>query len=481
MPSPPGNNAVVAGKPACGLNISHLSRSMQRNASMPGSGSVGGCGLRLRSVDEAFPTGLPLRNILALRIFSAVHPLFTSSWPERPDWRALQPFEHFLVRKVGDRDEWVIGVGTAADGTGTMARVGHIGYGFSEVTDRAPDTRAPQDGFAPMAWWAPRVFVQVSGGIAQWHAAEADLAIAVALMKAFQAEQAIVAVPPGVKWIPCTARDRYLEQVQRLLGHIQRGDIYEVNYCTERRARWPGLDPYAAFGALAERSQAPFAGFYRQGDRFALCASPERYLRLEPGVATNGRDRVVLEPMKGTRRRDADPAADRALAEALANDPKERSENIMAVDVARHDLSRVAAPRSVRVEALCAVRSHARVHQLVSTVVGELPPDRDLWDVVRATFPMASMTGAPKRKAMELIAAVEEQARGAFSGALGFRLPDGTVDLNVMIRTILFDAATGAASLMTGSAITAQSDPQQEWEECELKAQSVLNAIGHVG
>lgn len=406
--------------------------------------------------------------------------LFTSPWPEAPDWRALQPFHRFVVRSVGDRNEWVIGAGDASDEGSTQARVGHIGYGFSDVIDRSPDTRSPDDGLPSKAWWAPQVFVHAKGHMAEWHAAEADRAVVEALRAALEARPRPAPTPSVQAWIPKTSQENYLAHVRRLLDHIQRGDIYEVNYCTERTTTWPGLDPYAAFAALVARTQAPFAGLYREGDVFALCASPERYLRMEPATS-GGMQRVVLQPMKGTRRRSDDPAMDHALAEALANDPKERSENIMAVDVARHDLSRVAAPRSVRVEELCAVRSHAHVHQLVSTVAADLPTDRDLWDVVRATFPMASMTGAPKRKAMELIAAAETRARGAFSGALGFRSPDGTVDLNVMIRTVIFNSRTGAASLMTGSAITAQSDPQQEWEECELKARSVLNAIGHVG
>lgn len=388
----------------------------------------------------------------------------------------------FLVRKVGDLDEWVIGAGAGPeDGAPEPGGVGHIGYGFQEVIDRSSDHRLAQDGFPLRCWWTPRYMVHVQQGMAVWHGAEGDAPDAYALMEGLSGPGQSSGPLPAAHWTPCTDRAVYLDRVRGLLAHIQRGDIYEVNYCTERRAVLPKLDPYAAFAQLVEHTGAPFAALYRIGERFALCASPERYLRIEPASIPDGNLRVILQPMKGTRRRANDPADDRALAQALANDSKERSENIMAVDVARHDLSRIAISRSVRVEELCAVRSHAHVHQLVSTVAADLSPERDLWDVVRATFPMASMTGAPKRRAMELIAQAESGARGLFSGALGFQLPDGTVDLNVMIRTITFHAGTGEASLLTGSAITAQSDPQQEWEECELKARSVLNAIGHVG
>ncbi len=265
-----------------------------------------------------------------------------------------------------------------------------------------------------------------------------------------------------------------MASVETLLGHIQRGDIYEVNYCTERTASLPGFEPFAAFSRLLANSDAPYAALYRRGDFFALCMSPEHFLRVQDGRATT-------RPMKGTRRRSSDPETDADLMNELANDPKERSENIMAVDVARHDLSRIAASGSVRVDELCAVKSYPNVHQLVSTVSADLRAGMQAWDVVGATFPMASMTGAPKRSALRLIDATEDMPRGLFSGSLGYQLPDGTLDLNVVIRTITYDASSGRASLITGSAITALSDPEKEWEECELKAMSVLKALGHVG
>jgi para-aminobenzoate synthetase component 1 len=172
-------------------------------------------------------------------------------------------------------------------------------------------------------------------------------------------------------------------------------------------------------------------------------------------------------------------AEDRALLEELAADPKERSENIMALDVARNDISRIAAPGSVQVDELCAVKSYPSVHQMVSTASARLRAGVSPMDILRATFPMASMTGAPKVRAMQLIDEVEDMRRGLFSGTMGFFLPDGTADLNVVIRTVTWDAASGKASLISGGAITAASDPDQEFAECEHKARSVLNALGH--
>jgi para-aminobenzoate synthetase component 1 len=275
-----------------------------------------------------------------------------------------------------------------------------------------------------------------------------------------------------VDWQLNTDRAAYIAHAERLLQHIQRGDIYEVNYCTERTAHWPDLDPFTAFLRLLRRSDAPFAAFHRQNDRFVLCASPERFLAFE-------NDRVLGEPMKGTRPRSDDPEQDEHLRLDLMNDHKERSENIMALDVMRHDLSRIAAQASVVVEALCAVRSYPRVHQLVSTVSARMAPGLRVDDVVRAAFPMASMTGAPKERAMELIRIAEDGPRGPFSGTLGFFAPDGTADLNVVIRALVFDRISGRVSLRTGSALTAQCDPAAEWEECQVKARSVLDALAH--
>lgn len=267
-----------------------------------------------------------------------------------------------------------------------------------------------------------------------------------------------------------TTKADYLRNVSRILRHVQHGDVYEMNYCVERAADMPDWDVYAAFERLLERLDPPHAAFYRIGDRFALCASPERFLRIENGV-------VIAQPMKGTRPRHADPGRDRQLADELADDPKERGENVMAVDVMRNDLARTARSGSVRVEELCAVRSYPRVHQMISTVRSELAHGLHPVDVLAAAWPMASMTGAPKVRAMQLIEEVETMRRGLFSGSLGIFDPQGNTDLNVVIRTVLYDVASGRASLCTGSAITALCDPAQEWEECELKARSVLEAL----
>jgi para-aminobenzoate synthetase component 1 len=257
-----------------------------------------------------------------------------------------------------------------------------------------------------------------------------------------------------------------------LLGLVQNGDLYEVNFCVSHHAHAPGFDPLTVFPQPGTKTLPPFAAMYRRGPSWALCFSPERFLSFHG-------DRVLGQPMKGTSPRGRDAEEDRRLAMELANHPKERSENIMALDVMRHDLSRVAASRSVRVEELCGVRAHDGVLQMTSTVSARLAPGRSPYDALLAAFPPASMTGAPKENAMRWIDAVEDGPRGLYSGTLGFFAPDGTGDFNVVIRTVLFDARTGRATLTTGSALTAACDPEAEWEECMLKVRSVLNALGH--
>lgn len=356
-----------------------------------------------------------------------------------------------------------------------LPAVGHIGFHYPDGADHWHSRHPEPVGFAASTWWAPPIMLRIQDdGVTEWANGAAAAASAASLRAGlFRPAPAALLVQPGV-WTQRTSRSFHIRQVERILKHIQRGNIYEVNYCTARTAVIKDWDVYAAFARLLAHTDAPFAGFYRQGDHYALCMSPERYLRVEGPV-------VTTQPMKGTRRRDPDPSVDAALRLELEGDPKERSENIMAVDVARNDLSRIAAPASVVVPECCVVHTYPTVHQLVSTVRAELREDAEPWDAVRATFPMASMTGAPKLRALRIIDEMEEQQRGLFSGSLGYQLPDGTLDLNVVIRTITYDALSGIATLITGGAITANSDPEKEWEECEVKARSVLNALGHAG
>ena len=267
-----------------------------------------------------------------------------------------------------------------------------------------------------------------------------------------------------------TTKDRYHEKVTRMLAHILRGDIYEANFCQEFYAEQTHIDPIRTFHHLNEISRPPFASFLKLDKHYAMSASPERYL------AKKGTT-VISQPIKGTAKRLEDPAADAAMVEALKNDPKERSENVMITDLVRNDLSRLATKGSVVVDELCAVYSFMQVHQLISTVKCQVPQDLDPVAIIRATFPMGSMTGAPKVSAMKIIEQLEDSKRGLYSGAIGYFDPAGDFDFNVIIRSILYNEVTQYVSFSVGGAITAGSDPEKEYEECLIKAKAMREVL----
>lgn len=347
-----------------------------------------------------------------------------------------------------------------------------VAYGAGEEVVKALRLEPPAQFWPCMLAFAPRFVVRWAGDRCTVEHQPNDRVQAEEVLKSLT-EPVNVSAAQNTLW-STPDRAAYLSGAGDLMEHIQRGDIYEVNYCVERSAVDPAFDPYGAFQRLDARLQAAHAAFAKHDGRYALCQSPELFL------VVKGR-RVLGEPMKGTRRRHAEPAVDAQLAKELAADPKERSENIMAVDVLRHDLSQVSVPGSVQVLDLCRVRSMPAVHQMVSTVAAELVPGKGAVDTLRVCFPPASMTGAPKRRAMQLIDAHEEFGRGLYSGSIGAVDVDGSAHMNVVIRTVLFDSTTGRLSLSTGSALTAACDPQKEWEECEVKAHSVLDALYHGG
>lgn len=267
------------------------------------------------------------------------------------------------------------------------------------------------------------------------------------------------------------SRQDYLERVRGLLGHIQRGDIYEVNFCMEFFNDRAEIDPIAVFDHLNRISRAPFGAYLRQGGHYLMCSSPERYLK-------KWHDTVISQPIKGTKRRGADGAADARLKEELRNDPKERAENIMITDLVRNDLSRIALRGSVAVQELCGIYTFEQVHQMISTVTCRVDPGLPFTDIIRATFPMGSMTGAPKIRAMELIDEYETISRGLYSGAVGYITPQANFDFNVVIRSILYNAAEKYLSAQAGSALTIDCDPEREYEECLLKARAMREVLG---
>jgi len=268
-------------------------------------------------------------------------------------------------------------------------------------------------------------------------------------------------------WSSSANPERYEQTVSRIRRHIVDGDFYELNYCVSFEAS-AELDPQALFAQLVQVSPAPFACFVKKGNLYLLSSSPERFLQKREA-------KLLSQPIKGTRRRQS--MDDEQVVAELERAEKDRAENIMIVDLVRNDLSRVCLPGTVQVDELCRVYSFEHVHQMISTVSGTLQEGMSLEDIWRASFPMGSMTGAPKRTVMEQIDRYEGFARGLYSGSVGW-FHDGNFDFNVVIRALQFDQDKGLLGYHVGGAITFDSDPKAEYQECLDKAAGLRSTLG---
>lgn len=266
------------------------------------------------------------------------------------------------------------------------------------------------------------------------------------------------------------SKDVYIEKVSKMLEHIHRGDIYEANFCMEFFAENAEIEPLEIYQKLNAISKPPFATFFKNQSQYLLCASPERYLKKE-GI------KIISQPIKGTAKRFSDIALDENAKKELELNPKERSENIMIVDLVRNDLSHTATKGSVKVEELCGIYTFEQVHQMISTVVSNVEIAASPVEIIKTTFPMGSMTGAPKISAMNIIEELEETKRGLYSGAVGYFTPENDFDFNVVIRSILYNAIEKYLSFSVGSAITSLAVPEQEYEECLLKAKAMFEVL----
>ncbi|MDT0558758.1 anthranilate synthase component I family protein [Ichthyenterobacterium sp. W332] len=267
-----------------------------------------------------------------------------------------------------------------------------------------------------------------------------------------------------------THKEAYFKKLDKVLDHIQRGDIYEANFCQEFYAENKVINPLTIYNKLNKISKPPFATFLKQGKNYLMSASPERYLK------KSGHS-IVSQPIKGTAKRSLDSNYDLILKNNLVKNKKERSENIMIVDLVRNDLSLTAKKGSVTVKELCKVYTFPQVHQMISTITSEIDITTHPVDVIKTTFPMGSMTGAPKISAMKIIEDLEDTKRGLYSGAVGYFTPEGDFDFNVVIRSIIYNASKKYVSYSVGSAITAKSDPLKEYEECLIKAKAMREVL----
>lgn len=272
----------------------------------------------------------------------------------------------------------------------------------------------------------------------------------------------------AAEFVCSTPRDQYLQNVEHIRECIKNGDFYEMNYCLQFECD-SCLNPYALFAELNRTAPAPFATFFKFHGKFLLCSSPERFLAKRNNT-------LIAQPIKGTRKRHKEPAADTGIKSALSGSVKDRAENIMIVDLLRNDLSRVCLPGTVLVPELCEVYSFSHVHQMISTVTGEIKPEIGFTEILGASFPMGSMTGAPKIQVMNDIERFENFSRGWYSGCLGY-WENGDFDLNVVIRSLQLDTTAQKMFYHVGGAITFDSNPEDEYNECLQKAAGLMQAL----
>ena len=265
-------------------------------------------------------------------------------------------------------------------------------------------------------------------------------------------------------------KDSYFEKFQKIHNHICRGDIYEMNFCQEFYVENKTIHPLQVYDKLNTISNPPFATFLKLDDKYLLSASPERYIKKEKTT-------IISQPIKGTSKRSIDVTEDEELKILLEKNEKERSENIMIVDLVRNDLSKTATKGSVKVPELCKVYSFDQVHQMISTVTSEVEHNKSPVEVLRTTYPMGSMTGAPKVSAMKIIEELEETKRGLYSGSVGYFTPENDFDFNVIIRSILYNKSNKYVSYSVGGAITVKSTAEAEYQECLIKAKAMREAL----
>ena len=274
----------------------------------------------------------------------------------------------------------------------------------------------------------------------------------------------------SIDLMPRVSFERYQEQFNKAIQYIKRGDTYELNYCVEFYHSGTAINPYSFYNVLNNQAKSSFASFVKWNNTFAMCASPERYLKK---LGT----KVVSQPIKGTAKRGKTEGEDEQLIQDLKAHPKERAENVMIVDLVRNDLSKIATKNSVKVEELCEVYSFSHVHQMISTVSCEVEFSTQPLDIVFETFPMGSMTGVPKKRTLEIIEELEDHKRGLYSGTIGYITPENDFDFNVVIRTLLYNSSKKYLSLSVGSAVTYNANAEDEYKECLLKASAIRNLL----
>ncbi len=347
---------------------------------------------------------------------------------------------------------------------------GHLGFDLKAETAKVPTSKKDQLGFTDIFLFRPETVLFVDRSavtISSLNRQPSEILTEIqGQNQCFPSDS-----PKRCRIRSGIQKEKYIRIVEKLQDHIRRGDCYEINFCQEFFSENAQIDPLSTYGELLTISPTPFAGYYKIDDKYLLCASPERFLKKD------GKE-IISQPVKGTSKRNQkNPMEDERLKNELYASPKERSENVMITDLVRNDLSRICREGSVLAEKLYEIQSFEGIHQMVSSVRGVLTEEVKFPEILRATFPMGSMTGAPKNKVLNLIEKYESSKRGLYSGSLGYITPENNFDWNVVIRSIQYNSSTKYLSFHVGSAITFLSNADQEYKECLLKGAAITKTL----
>lgn len=345
---------------------------------------------------------------------------------------------------------------------------GHLGYDLKNETEKLSSSHPDKIDFPDLFFFEPEFIIRLNG---------TEIVIEGENAKAVYEElisAPIISETPKGQHVIIQKRfseEEYVSVIKHLQQHILRGDCYEINFCQEFFSEDAPIDPLNFYKKLGDISPNPFSALYRLREKWLICASPERFLQKKG-------NKLLSQPIKGTSKRmPGNSTSDGKSREELLYSAKNRSENVMVVDLVRNDLAKVCKEGTVKVDELFGVYTFPQVFQMISTISGQVKENMQFTDIIRATFPMGSMTGAPKKRVMELIEEYEKTKRGIFSGAVGYISPENDFDFNVVIRSVMYNAARKYFSYQVGSGITFYSKPEEEWEECLLKAEAINKVL----
>lgn len=347
---------------------------------------------------------------------------------------------------------------------------GHVSFDVKEELFNIPSLHKSNIQFPPLFFFVPEIVIKLTKeNITIFSATDNPQTIYAAILS--QKNHPTANDISNIDIQPKISKATYLQHIAALQHHIQIGDCYEINYCQEFFANHVTINPVATFKKLIQVSPTPFACYYTLQQQHLLCASPERYIKKEGST-------LISQPIKGTIKRNKENSAtDNILKETLRASKKDQRENVMIVDLVRNDFSRICKPGSVKVEELFGIYTYPQVHQMISTITGEVENNINLAHILQETFPMGSMTGAPKKKVLALTEQYEQSKRGIYSGTVGYIDPTGNFDFNVVIRSILYNANHQYLSYLVGGGITFYSNAENEYEECLLKAEAMKKAL----